>query len=41
MLEKMHIEEEEYVNADNSRKDSLPQESSTPKNNEKEKGKCY
>ncbi|KAL9989527.1 hypothetical protein ACROYT_G004088 [Oculina patagonica] len=37
MLEKMHIEGE-YVKSDNSRKDSLPQESSTPKNHEKEKG---
>lgn len=35
MLGKMHLEREN----DNPRKDSLPQESSTPKNDEKEKGK--
>lgn len=40
MIENIHMEDD-YNNAENSGKDSLPQESSTPKNNEKDNGKYY
>ena len=38
MIENPHVEQH-HNNAENSEKHSLPQESSTPKNNEKDNGK--
>lgn len=40
MIEHTHMEDQ-HNNVENTGKDSLPQESSTPKNNEKDNGKYY
>lgn len=40
MMEHTHMEDQ-HNNAENAGKDSLPQESSTPKNYEKDNGKYY
>lgn len=40
MIEHTHMEDQ-HNNAESAEKDSLPQESSTPRNNEKDNGKYY